>query len=134
METEDVFSDSDDSEYQNADSMATPVKKKRRKTAIASPRVSKQILKHSLEVDENYTNVKLQPSPVKSPRNLTQLITRKPKSPIKQHTPLTNERKADPNHIPYYLLNFEVILRGVIDETDDVELLNQDELGMLSSH
>ena len=123
-----VFSDSD-SEYVNADSFATPVKKKRKKTAVASPRISKQILKHSLQVDENYSDVKLQPSPVKSPRNLTQLITKK--SPSKHHTPLTSERKADPTHIPYYLLNFEVILRGVIDETDDVELLNQDELAIV---
>ena len=126
---EQEFSDSD-SEYIKADSFATPVKKKPKKAAVASPRISRQILKQSLETDENYCNVKLQSSPVKSPKNLKQLITRK-SSPQKSHTPLTSERKADPNHIPYYLLNFEVILRGVIDETDDVELLNADELSIV---
>ena len=28
-----------------------------------------------------------------------------------------------PDHVPYYLLNFEMVLRGVIDETDDGERL-----------
>ena len=27
------------------------------------------------------------------------------------------------DHVPYYLLNFEMVLRGVIDETDDGERL-----------
>ena len=29
----------------------------------------------------------------------------------------------DADHVPYYLLNFEMVLRGVIDETDDGERL-----------
>ena len=34
----------------------------------------------------------------------------------------------NPEHIPYYLLNFEGIVRGVIDETDDKELFEEDEI------
>ena len=39
-----------------------------------------------------------------------------------EHAPL------NPEHIPYYLLNFEGIVRGVIDETDDKELFEEDEI------
>lgn len=110
----DPFEDSD-SAYAN---VGTPVKRKK-KIVVASPRVSRQLKKKGSE------DVTLTFSPQKSPRNLKQQLTQK--SPLK-HVPLTLENRVDPNHIPYYLLNFECILRGVIDETDDNELFDQSEL------
>ena len=35
------------------------------------------------------------------------------------HEPLTPGRKADPQHSPYYVTNFEYILSCVLDCTDD---------------
>lgn len=45
-----------------------------------------------------------------------------------KHIPYTQSRKSDPTFVPYYVVNFEHILRGVIDETDDKELFNEEEL------
>ena len=44
------------------------------------------------------------------------------------HVPFTQSKRQDPNHIPYYLVNFECILRGVIEETDDKKLFLDEEL------
>ena len=52
-------------------------------------------------------------------------------SPSK-HVPFTQSKKKDPNHIPYYVVNFEFILRCVIEETDDKDLFNDQELDMVS--
>jgi hypothetical protein len=43
------------------------------------------------------------------------------------HIPLTQSKRKDPQHIPYYLVNFETVLRGVIDETDDAQLFDDDD-------
>ncbi|TRY67681.1 hypothetical protein TCAL_02942 [Tigriopus californicus] len=47
------------------------------------------------------------------------------------HVPLTQSKKQDPAHVPYYLVNFECILKGVIEETDDRDLLDETELGWI---
>jgi hypothetical protein len=39
----------------------------------------------------------------------------------------------DPHHIPYYLTNFETVVRGVIDETDDVRLFDDDDLKIVQT-
>ena len=43
------------------------------------------------------------------------------------HTPLSPSKKQDPKHIPYYLANFEAVLRGVLEETEDGELFLPEE-------
>ena len=123
---EEVFSDSD-SEYVHVQPSSPSMPKKLKKSAIASPKVAKRM---STAIND-YDNIQVLQSPTKSPRNLRQLLPRK--SPGKaEHVPLTNERKSDPNHLPYYLINFECILRGVIDETDDYQLFNDDELKVVA--
>ena len=133
-----VFSDSD-SEYVQVSTSSPPLKKRWKKSAIASPKVAKRISKSGSPMmtkncDDGglqYETIQILQSPVKSPRNLRQLLPRK--SPGKaDHVPLTSERKTDPNHMPYYLINFECILRGVIDESDDCELFNDDELKIVT--
>ena len=47
---------------------------------------------------------------------------------IGPHVPLTQDKKQDPMHVPYYLINFEMVLRGVLEETDDGELFLPDEV------
>ena len=42
-----------------------------------------------------------------------------------EHAPL------NPEHIPYYLLNFEGIVRGVIDETDDKDNTKEEQVKAL---
>ena len=49
------------------------------------------------------------------------------------HVPLTQSKRKDPTHVPYYLINFETILRGVIDETDDVRLFDEDDLKIVQT-
>ena len=44
-----------------------------------------------------------------------------------EHAPLNTE------HIPYYLVNFETIVRGVIDETDDKDLFEEIELEIVDT-
>ena len=126
-----VFSDSD-SEYIQVNASSPPLKKRLKKSALASPKVAKRISKSDSSMTRKncdglqYETIQILHSPVKSPRNLRQLLPKK--SPVQDHVPLTNERKSDPNHLPYYLINFECILRGVIDESDDCELFNDEEL------
>ena len=43
------------------------------------------------------------------------------------HTPLSPSKKQDPKQIPYYLANFEAVLRGVLEETEDGELFLPEE-------
>ena len=50
---------------------------------------------------------------------------------IANHVPLTDENRKDSNHVPYYLLNFEAICRGVIDETTDKDLFENYELELV---
>jgi Fanconi-associated nuclease 1 len=127
---DELFSDSD-TDYASVES---DNKKKKRKI-IASPRVSRQLKKTRSE--SNTSNIELKSSPKKSPRSLKQqfsLNLSPGKKPIispnsnPRHIPLNTENRKDPDHIPYYLVNFECILRGVIDETDDKELFKDDEL------
>ena len=76
-------------------------------------------------------------SPTKAPRNISSPTRGKveegvevARSPTKgarptqppalpPHEPLTPSKKADPQHIPYYVTNFEYILSCVLDCTDD---------------
>ncbi len=39
------------------------------------------------------------------------------------HVPFTQSKRSDPDHVPYYVVNFEHVLRCVLDETDDGETL-----------
>jgi len=48
---------------------------------------------------------------------------------IPQHDPYTPRKRRDPDYVPYYVVNFEFILRCVIDCTDDKDLFNQEEIG-----
>ncbi len=47
------------------------------------------------------------------------------------HIPFTQSKRQDRSHVPYYLLNFETIVRGVIDETDDVQLFDEEDLSVV---
>jgi hypothetical protein len=46
-----------------------------------------------------------------------------------QHDPYTPRKRRDPDYVPYYVTNFEYILRCVIDCTDDRDLFSSEELG-----
>jgi hypothetical protein len=46
-----------------------------------------------------------------------------------QHDPYTPRKRRDPDYVPYYVTNFEYILRCVIDCTDDKDLFSSEELG-----
>ena len=48
------------------------------------------------------------------------------------HVPFTKDRRLDPLHVPYYLVNFEGVLRGVLEETEDGELFTHEELGYVN--
>ena len=129
---EEIFEDSD-TDYVDLEN-EKPSKKRK---IIASPRVSKQMRK---AFGGEANGVSYTKSPSKSPRNLKQQLTFK--SPARrslnlddktpEHVPLTLDKRKDPNHIPYYLLNFECILRGVINETDDKELFLDSELAIVN--
>ena len=49
------------------------------------------------------------------------------------HVPLTQSKRKDPLHVPYYLVNFETVVRGVIDETDDVLLFDDGDLDVVKA-
>ena len=79
------------------------------------------------------------PSPTKSPQLAAKALFRNgienkklklSSSPPTEssHIPLTLDRRKDPLHVPYYLTNFETVLRGVIEETEDGELFLPEEL------
>jgi hypothetical protein len=138
MENDELFSDSD-SEYSKVEAVAG---EKRQMTVLASSSISNQIGRfgglEKLTHSGRGCEFELRPSPRKSPRTVKQLLHRTTprksspikslSSPTKNHVPLTLEKRQDPHHIPYYLINFECILRGVIDETDDRELFEATEL------
>ncbi len=48
--------------------------------------------------------------------------------PASSHVPLTPSKKVDPSHVPYYLVNFSHVVRCVVDESDDRELLSKEEI------
>jgi hypothetical protein len=48
---------------------------------------------------------------------------------LPQHDPYTPRKRRDPDYVPYYVTNFEYILRCVIDCTDDRDLFNSQEIG-----
>ena len=66
-------------------------------------------------------------SPTKNPQNAMKQLFNKLTDNIVQHTPLSPSKKQDPLHVPYYLTNFEAVLRGVLEETDDGELFLPEE-------
>ena len=73
---------------------------------------------------------------LKSPRTLRQQLTKSSATVSRSldFSPTTLEKRNDPHHIPYYLSNFECILRGVFDETDDdKELFNDTELKVVET-
>ena len=90
--------------------------------------------------DDNSKSASILLSPTKSPnKRYYSSPTKRPQQVMKQlfhktpdditaekqhfeHTPLTPSKKQDPLHVPYYLTNFETVLRGVLEETDDGEL------------
>lgn len=90
--------------------------------------------------DENSKSTTILLSPIKSPnKRHYPSPTKQPQKVMKQlfhttpdkanaekqdfeHIPLTPSKKQDPLHVPYYLTNFETVLRGVLEETDDGEL------------
>ena len=41
---------------------------------------------------------------------------------------MTPSKKVDPSHVPYYLVNFSHVVRCVVDESDDRELLSKEEI------
>jgi hypothetical protein len=49
---------------------------------------------------------------------------------LPQHDPYTPRKRRDPDYVPYYVTNFEYILRCVIDCTDDRDLFNSQEIGI----
>jgi hypothetical protein len=51
---------------------------------------------------------------------------------LPQHDPYTPRKRRDPDYVPYYVTNFEYILRCVIDCTDDRDLFNSQEIGIVS--
>ena len=112
----DLFADSD-TDYADIEKEGDKILKK--PLLVASPKISKQLLRNGSPCD----NVRLSRSPLlKSPRNLKQqLIYKSPRKKViksldfssNHHVPLTLEKKRDPSHVPYYLLNFECILRYV---------------------
>lgn len=51
-----------------------------------------------------------------------------------KHVPLTEERKMDPSHEPYYVINFEHIVRCVIDHSDDRRLFNESDMAVVGSY
>ena len=67
-------------------------------------------------------------SPTKNPQNVMKQLFNKPINTTVQHTPLSPSKKQDPHHVPYYLTNFEAVLRGVLEETEDGELFLPDEI------
>jgi len=48
---------------------------------------------------------------------------------LPQHDPYTPSKRRNPDYVPYYVTNFEYILRCVIDCTDDKDLFNSEEIG-----
>ena len=66
-------------------------------------------------------------SPTKNPQNVMKQLFNKTTDNTVQHTPLSPSKKQDPLHVPYYLTNFEAVLRGVLEETEDGELFLPDE-------
>jgi hypothetical protein len=50
---------------------------------------------------------------------------------LPQHDPYTPRKRRDPDYVPYYVTNFEYILRCVIDCTDDRDLFNSQEIGIV---
>ena len=79
------------------------------------------------------------PSPTKQTQLAIKTIVHKKDRPLEYqnengpHVPLTQDRKQDLKHVPYYLMNFEMVLRGVLEETDDGELFLPDELQYIKS-
>ncbi len=49
------------------------------------------------------------------------------------HVPFTQSKRRDPHHVPYYVVNFEHVLRCVVDETDDRELLEEGEVDVVEA-
>ena len=76
-------------------------------------------------------NVILTSPKAKTARNLKQQFINNisPKKSTQKNSNKYTENLKDPNYIPYYLINFECIIRGVIDETDDKDLFEDDEIG-----
>ena len=73
------------------------------------------------------------PSPTKQPQYAAKLLLAKSEDNSLEHgnashIPLTQSRRQDPRHVPYYLTNFETVLRGVLEETDDGELFLSEEI------
>lgn len=66
-----------------------------------------------------------------SPQKLEE--TEEGEKPQSHHVPLTQSKRNDPTHIPYYLVNFETVVRGVIDETDDVRLFDEHDLDIIDT-
>ncbi len=136
---ESLFEDSD-TDYINLQDEEESVKKQIRRKVLVSPRVAK-LVKKSVDDEDGY---EYRQSPHKSPRNLKQQRAASLKSPRKslnfheerqnqKHQPLTSEKRKDPSHVPYYLLNFECIVRGVLEETDDHELFEESELTLVQN-
>lgn len=76
------------------------------------------------------------PSPTKQKQYaLKTLLTKKDtlNNPLENntathHIPFTQSKRQDPLHVPYYLANFETVLRGVLEETEDGELFLPEEV------
>eukprot|EP00095_Tigriopus_kingsejongensis_P006449 maker-scaffold384_size188899-snap-gene-0.29 protein:Tk06449 transcript:maker-scaffold384_size188899-snap-gene-0.29-mRNA-1 annotation:"coiled-coil domain-containing protein mtmr15" len=64
------------------------------------------------------------PSPRRAQRSLF--------SPRRAHVPLTQTKRVDPEHVPYYVLNFWSILNGVLDETEDRHLFHPEEIDLVA--
>ncbi len=148
-DTLELFSDSD-TDYQLVQ-CEDERQKKCRKKAIASPCISNNSKRFGgiKTMTRLYASVETSPVKSRSQKKGKQMLStlKSPKrqrldisevqdgsnstSHMNEHTPLTEENRKDLHHIPYYLVNFENVIRGVIDETEDKSLFLPDEIETL---
>ena len=53
---------------------------------------------------------------------------------IPQHDPYTPSKRSDPEYVPYYVTNFEYVIRCVIDCSDDKNLFSDEELDTVDTY
>ena len=111
----------------------SPVKRNNLERLALSPSSDSNIVSVQLTPEKSKKKLHF-PSPTKQTQYAMKSIVHKNDGSVElqnktgQHVPLTQDKRQDPMHVPYYLINFEMVLRGVLEETDDGELFLPEEL------
>ena len=69
-------------------------------------------------------------TPTKHKRNT--VLQQRPDLP--QHDPYTPSKRSDPEYVPYYVTNFEYVIKCVIDCSEDKNLFSDDELDVVDDY